>query len=415
MISENGIIQWRKGSGKSFRIAVTGDICPRFEGETDVLAGRSRDILSEIQPVLDRADLRLAQWETVLTDTPDPILKCGPHLGVPTGCCDFLKKGKIDVALLANNHTGDHGESGVMSTLDVLKKAGIKTVGAGRDQKAAAKALHLRRNGFRITILNFCEQEFGCAWKDHAGTNAMDELANLQQIMEAKAHSDILLVVIHGGNEFNPIPTPRVKQLYRSFAKAGADAVVNIHCHCPQGMEVYEGVPVIYSPGNFFFPRRKEEFDPSNFWWSGYLPVISFDGKGAFSVEITPYVLQPDPWKIHILQGKQRSWYYDYLNKISRLMLEDGQHWFDVWCAVNMPNPFSWIGIFERETLMNDPENAHALQEMTCIRHMMTCQAHRELFTRLLLLLERKQVKSLLEEAPLLKELQTAHFAEYSE
>jgi len=113
----SGMYAWRKGAGKQFKIAVAGDICPSWGGEADLVAGRSGEILADIQPVLDAADLRIAQWEVVLTRSNDPILKCGPNLKADPACADFLKKGRFDVALMANNHTGDFGEKGVLSTL----------------------------------------------------------------------------------------------------------------------------------------------------------------------------------------------------------------------------------------------------------------------------------------------------------
>ena len=407
----DNVLSWRKGGNKKFRIAVAGDICPTRAGNAEILAGKSGDILKSIQPVLDRADLRVAQWEVVLTNEDTPILKCGPNLKCDPGCVDFLKKGNFEVALLANNHTGDYGENGVLSTLDVLKKAKIRTVGAGKDAASAGKILRMTKDGFAISIFNFCEYEFGCAWGDHAGANPTDPLLHLQQVRDEKYKADIILVVMHGGNETNPIPSPRVKQLCRAFAEAGASAVMNIHTHCPQGIEVVKGVPIVYCPGNFYFPYPGEKFDPANFWWSGYLPVFEFDRSGACAVEVTPYVLQPEPWRITALTGEQRKWYLDYLQKISAEMQENGDHWFDVWCAYRHWVPLEWFEAFDTKAFSKDLEDAAALQKLPIPRHMFTCQAHCELARRTMLLLERKVLKKLQEEIPALEELRTARFA----
>ncbi len=409
---ENGVISWRKGAGKKFRIAVCGDICPTRAGQDDILAGETGRILESLQPVLDNADLRVAQWEVVLTKEDTPILKCGPNLKVDPGCVDFLKKGNFEVALLANNHTGDYGENGVLSTLDVLKKNKIRTVGAGKDAASARKVLRISKNGFKISIFNFCEYEFGCAWEDHAGANPTDVLDNLQQVRDERYKADIILVVMHGGNEYNPIPSPRVKQMCRAFAEAGATAVMNIHTHCPQGIEVFKGVPIVYCPGNFFFPYPGEKFDPSSFWWSGHLPVFVFDRTGACSVEVTPYLLEPEPWRLTALTGEQRQWYLDYLKKISVEMLENGDHWYDVWCAYRHTILFEWMDGMEKDAFRKDVEDPAALQKLPAPRHMFTCQAHCELSRRIMLLLERKAIKTLEKDIPALTELRTARFAE---
>ena len=408
---ENGIYQWRKSVGKQVSVAVSGDICPWKSAEPMILEGKSAEILKGIQPALDKADLRIAQWETVITDKLNPIVKAGPNLSVKPGVEAFLTAGKFDVALLANNHTGDHGPSEEVSTLNYLHAAGIKTVGAGFCEEDARKPLHLEKNGYAFSILNFCETEFGTSWEDHAGTNAMDEFANLLQIEEESKKYDIVIVIIHGGNEHNPIPSPRMKKLYRAFAKAGATMVMNIHTHCPQGIEVIDNVPIIYSPGNFFFSDMGE-LDLSNFWWSGYLPRVSFDAEGAYAVEITPFYFAPDPWRIVALEGGQRQWFLDYVDKISALMKTDGDHWFDVWCASRFTMPLGWVYTSPAEALAKDPNDADGLKRFPGLRHMLTCQAHNELSRRCFLLIERGKIDALKAEIPALTELRTARFAE---
>ena len=62
--------------------------------------------------------------------------------------------------------------------------------------------------------------------------------------------------------------------------------------------------------------------------------------------------------------------------------------------------------------LRKDPEDADALQKLPAPRHMYSCQAHCELARRIMLLLERKEIKKLQKEIPALEELRTARFAE---
>ncbi|MCX6984157.1 MAG: hypothetical protein NT118_05300, partial [Lentisphaerae bacterium] len=58
-----------------FTIIVVGDTCPWQSGTKVVVSGKSHDILRDIQPYLDDADLRLIQWETPLTHADTPIVK----------------------------------------------------------------------------------------------------------------------------------------------------------------------------------------------------------------------------------------------------------------------------------------------------------------------------------------------------
>ena len=409
---QNGIFQWRKGAQAQISIAIAGDTGPAGDSINTVLTGKSEDILGPIQPALDRADLRLIQWETVITDKPAPIVKEGPKFIVPPGMENFIKAGNFDVALLANNHAGDQGPSGALNTIRYIEEAGIRTVGAGKNTADARKVLHLQKKGFRIAILNFCETEFGTSYEDQPGTNAMDELVNLQQTADERKNNDLVLVVIHGGNEYFPIPSPRMRKLYSAFARAGASAVVNIHTHCPQGIEIVDNVPVIYCPGNFFLPllAKGNPFDPRNFWWSGYLPRITFDAEGAFEIEITPYIFSPGPWKIEPLQGKERQWYLDYVSRISELAVTACEDWFDIWCAYRYREQLSWVANAPVAALLNDISDANALVKLPAFRDMFTCQAHFETMCRILLLIERRRMQDCIAKLGDLNELQCARF-----
>ncbi len=410
---ENGIYSWRESCGKNLSIAIAGDVCPGDHAADAILNGESRKILQEIQPALDRADLRLVQWETVISGHWKPITKSGPNLLVPPGCEAFITAGRFDVALLANNHIGDHSPAGVLDTIRHIRNAGVRTVGAGCNSADAAKPLHLEKNGLRISILNFCETEFGTAGEDVPGSNAMDEMADLLQIRSERRENDVVLVVVHGGNEYNPIPSPRMRKLYSAFARAGASAVVNIHTHCPQGIELVENVPIVYCPGNFFFPSVSgAPFDPHQFWWSGYLPRISFDERGAYEIELTPYCFSPDPWKIEPLRGKQRQWFLDYVDQISRMALSEGDHWFDVWCAYRCEAMLSWVKNSPAAALLENLSDHEALRKLPVIRHMFTCQAHCEVTRRMFLLIEQGKIQRLREELPELADLQRAKFAD---
>ncbi len=415
---KNGTIQWRTpGKEKTLSLAIAGDVCPRNEAEQYIRDGHAKDILADILPYLDRADLRLVQWETPLCEKEAPISKCGPNLRVHPECVDFLKAGHFEIALLANNHTGDQDAQGTLSTLSVLDANHIRTVGAGKDLASARRPLRLEKNGLKLSIINVAEGEFGLARKDYPGANPLDTLDTLADIRQEKASNDLVLVVIHGGNEYNPIPSPRMKQTYRAFADAGASAIVNIHPHCPQGMEIYHDVPIIYSPGNFFFPWREDgNYDASKFWFSGYLPRISFDQQGAYALEITPYYFSDLPaWKIHPLKGKQRQWFLDYLDKITTIFHQEGEHFYDLWCAYRYQTPLWWLKNFPKDELVErymEPEIVHRTPP---VRHMMTCQSHAHLTANILLLIEQFKLQELRQETHRIEELQVARYAEQPE
>ena len=89
--------------------------------------------------VLDRAapDVRLVNLETAITHSDDFAAGKAIHYRMSPANIDCLIAGRPDVCVLANNHVLDFGQTGLDETLRTLDRAGVRTVGAGRDLAAA--------------------------------------------------------------------------------------------------------------------------------------------------------------------------------------------------------------------------------------------------------------------------------------
>jgi len=399
----NGREEFRRSeSVDNLSIVITGDACPWKDAVKPIKNGDSIEILKDIQPFLDAADLSIIQWETPLTDDDTPIDKSGPNLKCPPKCVEFVKAGGFDVALLANNHIGDFGTAPVTQTIDLLEENGIKTVGAGKNLVDATKPLFLKKNGFKIGIINIAENEFGTAGKNKAGCAPLAPLDNIKTIKQTADKADITLVIIHGGNEQNPVPSPRMIRTCRAFAEAGASAVINIHAHCPQGIELWDRVPIVYCPGNFFFPNPWLNFDRKNFWWTGYLPKLSFDHYGAFAIEITPFIFSSFPYKIEPLAGHEKDDFCKYLSKISAIInnSDEAEKYFDAWCVMN--------GLEQIAAIKNCSHEE--VKQLMVLRNHFTCESHNELKTNYLRILEERRIEEAAKFIPQLQKLQQADF-----
>lgn len=412
--SSGGKKSFRKpASSRTASIVVAGDYCPwQDQAANDVLKGRTPEICADVMPFLCDADLRVIQFETPLLSDGDPISKSGPNIKSPAGCEKFALDAGFDVAALANNHIGDFGPAPVLATKRILEKAGIKTVGVGADLNEARRPLRMKINGLDTAILNFAEHEFGTAGPAKPGSASLDPLQNISDIREAKKKDDICFVIVHGGNEYNPIPSPRMKQCYRAFADAGASAVINIHTHCPQGVELWNGVPIVYSPGNFFFPANSIKYDPANFWFYGYLPKITFDKKGAFRIDIEPFRFKPDPWRITALEGKERSGFMEYLCRISEIAADDKEslRYYEAWCALEGAK---YVGLLKDrlKTWPIDTNKKAQVKPLMAVRNLFTCETHCEFMRQYLRLIEEYRLKKAESYIPKLEKLRKASFA----
>ncbi len=378
------LIKIREPEGEVFSAIFTGDVCPRTPEVKDYVIRKSDEIAAKLKGYFASADLRVMQWECAVTDIETPIIKSGPPLKAPKECLALGKAFDIDVMLLANNHVGDYGEQGVLDTIDNITDAGFACVGAGKNLEEAQKTLFLERNGIKLAIVNFCENEFGIANPNKAGVSPINVFTNIRQIKAARSEADVVIVAIHGGHEHYPYPSPRMIDWYRAFADAGADAVWNCHTHCPLGMEVYGGIPIIYSPGNFYFPTQTPA---QSMWHTGYLSKFCFDKKGVYAVEIAPYTHNQEG--VTLMEQEEEERFFSFFDKVSGAIKdpETIARNFDAWCSYSglmhlgpiASNTDVW------STEWNDP---NTMWHWTFTRNLFLCEAHCDLIRQTFRLIE---------------------------
>ena len=61
----------------------------------------------------------------------------------------------VDVANLANNHSGDFGPDALLDSVERLRSSGIAPVGVGENLRAASTPAVVERDGWRIAVLGF--------------------------------------------------------------------------------------------------------------------------------------------------------------------------------------------------------------------------------------------------------------------
>ncbi|MFA5528262.1 MAG: CapA family protein [Peptostreptococcales bacterium] len=277
------------------RIIIAGDLYIADEFRNNNLIDKS------VIDLFEDADYRIVNLEAPITeDNPNnKIIKTGPHLRMLSNTIlPYLHQLKIDAVTMANNHIQDYGNKGVTDTFKELDDHKIEYIGAGNDLTEARKPLTLDKDGMKIAILNFCENEWSIADDDSPGANPMDIIDNTNQIREAKASHDKVIVIIHGGHEYYNLPSPRMQKQYRFYADQGADIVVGHHTHCISGNEVYKGVPIYYSLGNFLFTNNNINDD----WYTGLVLEIEISNE-KIECEIHPIGQKREKFDLTLLEG----------------------------------------------------------------------------------------------------------------
>lgn len=168
-----------------------------------------------------------------------------------------------DIVSLANNHAYDYGEEALCDTLDTLETAGIPYVGAGRNLNEAEKIVYFVANGRKIAITSATQIERSLNYTKEATDNSAGVLKTLnpdkyvEVIREARRNSDIVIAFVHWGTEHDSMYGTDQVNLADAFVEAGADVIIGGHTHCLQGVTYRQGVPIIYSLGNFWFSENE--------------------------------------------------------------------------------------------------------------------------------------------------------------
>lgn len=172
----------------------------------------------------------------------------------------LLREIGVDVVSLANNHTFDFGEQGLLDSLDALTAAGVPYIGAGHNIEEARQPFYYESSGCRIAIIAAtCIERYPNAPTKGAGADSCgvfrcyDPALLYQTIAETKQNADIVITFVHWGTEKMTTPDANQYQLAKGMADAGADLIIGDHPHCLQTIGYVDGVPVIYSLGNFVF------------------------------------------------------------------------------------------------------------------------------------------------------------------
>lgn len=228
-------------------IVATGDILPgRSVNYKTLQYDNFNWAFEHTADLLKDADITFINLESPLVKncpvTNEGMVFCGDTRHV-----QGLTYAGVDVVNLGNNHAGNHGLLGIKETIDVLESADIKVVGALNNPK------FVEVRGTLIAFLGFDDIT------PQPGVSSAESEDFRREISEASEQSDITVVQIHWGSEYQSQPNQRQKDLARLAIDSGADLVIGNHPHWIQPVEIYKNKLITYAHGNFIFDQMWSE------------------------------------------------------------------------------------------------------------------------------------------------------------
>jgi len=241
----------------------TGDVCLADDWYNMVnYHQRGSDIANNITEALRGylagADVTLMNCECTLSDRGTPMAnKKYTFRGKPENAEIFARLG-VDIVSLANNHAHDYGRDAFFDTMDALEAAGVAHVGAGETLAEAMEYRSFIADGMKIAYVAASNAEkfrlTPGATDTSPGILLMYEESNmLAAIDRAAREADVVVAYVHWGTENSKKVNANQQQLRDQFIAHGCDVIVGSHPHVLQPWEIRDGVPVVYSLGNFWF------------------------------------------------------------------------------------------------------------------------------------------------------------------
>ncbi|HTX18358.1 MAG TPA: CapA family protein [Bacteroidota bacterium] len=270
----------REGAGPS-RSAVTvlafGDVnLGRLVGQK-ILANDVQYPFERISLSKGSVNVVFANLESQLSsqhgETQDPrhnMIFTGP----PNGALSLRRFG-FTLVSTANNHAYDYGKRALFETLDHLDESSIVHVGTTRGVGELYEPIMFEKNGIRFAFFATSDfMNFAGGWHDYV---AMTDTSKLfPALREAAAAVDVVVVSVHGGDEYADEPTLHIREFDEACVRQGARIVIGHHPHVPYGVEKVGSSYIFHSLGNFVF------YQPQHFWTQlSYAVELKFEREGS--------------------------------------------------------------------------------------------------------------------------------------
>ena len=231
-------------------------------------------LLAPIQPLFESGDLTVVNLESALSDEPffslrDPRpttfhpYKEFVYASSPSGIF-ALKQAGVDIVDTGNNHIYDLLDNGLAFTLSALDQANMAHFGSGPTEESAWAPEMVQVKGQTIAFIGCTtiwtplppvtsnDISYVASDLQHKGGAAYCTTKKLYTaVSDAKRNANLVVVMIHGGFEYDPVPSPNVANLSNIAKLAGASLIINGHPHVTGGFLWDNQSLVGQSMGNF--------------------------------------------------------------------------------------------------------------------------------------------------------------------
>jgi poly-gamma-glutamate capsule biosynthesis protein CapA/YwtB (metallophosphatase superfamily) len=235
-----------------------------------------RDIATQDRPGFDQMREKLAQADVAFSNLEVAVrgasARDAPARGAGVAAepvvLDSLRALSFDLLSLANNHAGDLGVPGLLSTIEETRRRGFGFAGTGRTLEEASQPGYLETPKGRVALVAMASRAVAApmiATSERPGVHhvamtgtdvdPVDAARTLAAIRTAAARAPWVVVYQHDhywARDWQETPEWK-KRWCRACIDAGATVFVSHGVPLLHGIEIYKGRPIFYGLGNFVF------------------------------------------------------------------------------------------------------------------------------------------------------------------
>lgn len=215
-------------------------------------------LFSNIKEDIESADIAIINQETILVHNKNQVSSY-PMFGTPEEIGHSIVSAGFDVVAHATNHTMDKGINGIQNTLNFWNTNYPEITVLGIHNKGDFDVSFIEKNGIKFGFVNYTYGLNGLESRRKGNEYIVDLLSDSDietTLNYAKDNCDVLISILHIGNEYVYEPTTYQKEQIEKFIDLGSDIVLCAHPHVLQPYEMVttengnNGL-VYYSLGNF--------------------------------------------------------------------------------------------------------------------------------------------------------------------
>lgn len=239
----------------SFSMIMAGDSLIHNSVYYDAYDGTTynfKKMLTSIKSIVTKYDLAFINQETIIGGKSLGLSNY-PRFNSPEEIGDDLIDAGFNIFSVANNHTLDKGEAGMLNSLAYWDTKDVITVGMNSSFEERDTIPTYEKNGITYAVLGYTTVTNGLsvpAGKEYY-LNIYDIERVASDIAKVRDKVDVVMVSMHYGTEYTHTPTLEQTEIANYLASLDVDIVIGHHPHVIQPITYIDDTLVIYSLGNF--------------------------------------------------------------------------------------------------------------------------------------------------------------------